>query len=199
MVVCENYRVIFFHIPKTGGSSVRTILLNDLNGDKIGVHVNVRNALRKNYNLDAYIKFSVIRNPYSRMVSWYHHLLRESEIGKRSSDVIKPESFEQFIKEQTRIYSNKETTQFKLWSLQKDFISYGEKVMIDYIIRFENFQNDFDLFSQKAFGKTFTLPHMKNWGVGNDYRKFYTDELQEIVYNKLKGDFEYFGYKKDFN
>ena len=42
MVICEKYKIIFMHIPKTAGTSIKTILIKELGGIKIRPHVAAR-------------------------------------------------------------------------------------------------------------------------------------------------------------
>jgi hypothetical protein len=200
MILCKKYKVIFYHIPKNAGSSIRKALLDNFEGEKIQVHIPVSQS-RGYLNIDDYIKFAVVRNPYSRMVSWYHNLRHVYDVGehRKAKTIARPERFDRFVKFQKNIYKGRETKRFQLWDTQKSFIFDRGKVQTDYIIKYENLQNDFDKFCKKYFGKTVQLDHIKKWGVQDDWQKHYNDELANIVYNRLREDFEEFGYKKDFN
>ena len=199
MIVCNKYDVIFCHVPKTGGSSIKTILLNEFEGEKHHVHIPIRKAKRIVVDPSQYIKFAVVRNPYGRMVSWYNHLIRESEHGKSKEVIVRPKSFEDFVKNQTQIYKNKQQNQFQLWDTQKSFLMNGDKIGVDYILYYETLENDFKYFCKRFFGKVYPLPHLKKWGVQMDYVDYYNDELAEIVYNRMEEDFKYFIYEKDYN
>lgn len=197
MVLCKDYNLLFLHIPKTAGTSIKTILINDLGGINYRTHVAAKFIDEHIKDYSYLFKFAVVRNPYSRAVSWYNHLIRESEFGKKKEEIVKPLSFEYFVKEQKAIYNNRiKLKNFGLWSTQKEYISKDGRVIIDYVCRYENLQNDMDLLFKKIVGKTFQLPHKKNWGVQDDWEKYYTDELKDIVHDRMKEDFEYFGYRR---
>jgi len=199
MVVCEKYKVIFFHIPKNAGSSVRHILETQFGGEKIQNHIPVMQA-RAYKSIDNYVNFAVVRNPYSRTVSWYNNLRHVSDTAehRKAKQIVRPNSFDYFVKKQTEIYKGRETKRFKLWDTQKSFIEdrWGLKVEI---LRYEILEDDLKNFCYKHFDKKVELPHIKKWGVQNEYAKFYNPELQEIIYNRLKEDFDYFGYSKNIN
>jgi len=87
MFVSHKYKFLFLHNPKTGGSSVRTVLEElDIAAKKreCFLHSNAtysKACLEKNRkDWNDYFKFSIVRNPYSRMVSFYEHMRR---IGAR--------------------------------------------------------------------------------------------------------------------
>ena len=78
MFINHTHKFIFIHIPKNGGTSIRNSF--DINGyDK--------KVVRKKYPHDGamkirdycgdevwntFYKFAVVRNPYDRLVSYYH-------------------------------------------------------------------------------------------------------------------------------
>jgi len=65
----------YIHIPKTGGTSLTTIL-NKIDGtETIAVHDSIR-ALN---DVSKFFIFTIVRNPYTRMVSAYLHRLRKNE------------------------------------------------------------------------------------------------------------------------
>lgn len=199
MIVCEKEKIIFYHVPKTAGTSIKTVLIN-LGGKKWITHVAAK--FSKNYvdDFNSYVKVAVIRNPYSRTVSWYNHLIREAEYGKKKDDILKPGSFDDFVRNQKQIYKHKEKLKhFGLWTTQKDFLSIKNRVVCDYLMYYENLQEEWDNFCMLFLDRTYELPHMKKWGVQDYWKEYYDEELQEIVYNRMKEDFEYFGYSKNIN
>ena len=79
-------------------------------------------------------------------------------------------------------------------SLQKDFIysDSGEK-LVDFVARFETLDEDFDIICKKIGIKSLKLPHL-NVSDRDHYRKYYTQETQELVQEFYKEDIELFGY-----
>tara|TARA_R100000329_G_scaffold20105_1_gene19824 strand:- start:296 stop:1042 length:747 start_codon:yes stop_codon:yes gene_type:complete len=75
---CHKYKLIFFHIPKNAGVSVRNALKIDRKSHNfpftnvsVALPIDVKaNTLESIYN--DYHKFTIVRNPYERMVSLYN-------------------------------------------------------------------------------------------------------------------------------
>ena len=74
----HKYKLIFFHIPKNAGVSVRNALKIDRKSHNfpftnvsVALPIDVKaNTLESIYN--EYHKFAIVRNPYERMVSLYN-------------------------------------------------------------------------------------------------------------------------------
>ena len=104
MVILEDEKVVFVHIPKCGGTSVSACLdgvarWNDIfvGGTELGEYLNrswaVRFHLRKhstpaelraslgNSNYEGYKKFILVRNPIDRFLSAYNFMLRHIDLG----------------------------------------------------------------------------------------------------------------------
>ena len=82
----HKYKLIFFHIPKCAGVSVRRAIGIDKSKHKFP-HTNVSTALaidvRYSTNDDiynSYHKFSIIRNPFERMVSLYSFRKKQGDL-----------------------------------------------------------------------------------------------------------------------
>lgn len=80
MLVNHDLRTIFIHIPKTGGSSVETILFEQLNfkrfdKNKIHRHCTYKTLISNFPHLTSYYFYAVIRNPIYQQLSLYNFLL----------------------------------------------------------------------------------------------------------------------------
>ena len=91
MNICDKYKLIFFHYPKTAGLSVVKAL--DI---KTSDKTNLESGLRQTIGLGVdyliwnktiypdkwnnYTKFTIIRNPWDRMVSLYNFRKRENNL-----------------------------------------------------------------------------------------------------------------------
>lgn len=71
----EEPKLIYIHMPKTGGSSVETYLnkckLMKKRDGKMGQHAALSVAVENGTNLDDYKMFTVVRNTYERVLSIY--------------------------------------------------------------------------------------------------------------------------------
>jgi hypothetical protein len=78
---------------------------------------------------------------------------------------------------------------------QLDFITDDNgNLLVDYIGRFENLEEDFRKTGLVASGAR--LPHI-NKSSHTDYRSYYTDETREIVGRRHAKNCEFFGYQFD--
>lgn len=76
MRVSDQYRLLFVHVQKTGGNTVRG-LLNDALPDarnphgELPKHAHLGGILKAEPGLSDYYVFGFVRNPWARMVSWW--------------------------------------------------------------------------------------------------------------------------------
>lgn len=150
------------------------------------------NKKRDVHNLwNSYTSFSVVRNPYDRLVSY----LAWRETQWNGSVCFNKHCFSHFVRNELteRMINNKR----HLWPQHK-FIFQNGKPQVNFILKFENLQNDFKtmmerigLMGKELFEKRMVSRH-------SDYHDYYTPELLKIVYDFYKDDFELFGYKKEF-
>lgn len=77
MLVSDSRRVLFVHVPKTGGVSVENTFLPIWPEARTkieslrGRHPTLENILAAEPQLADYWSFGFVRNPWARMVSWY--------------------------------------------------------------------------------------------------------------------------------
>jgi hypothetical protein len=77
VIVSHPARALFVHVQKTGGSTVQSVLLDRLPGaEKLtglpgAKHAHLGAALRREPGLAAYWTFGFVRNPWSRLWSWW--------------------------------------------------------------------------------------------------------------------------------
>lgn len=205
MPIFDQYKIIFIHIPKTGGTSIEEAFgIRKLvtgykpnfriiygNTDKLELDHLLAKDIREldKGRWSKYKKIAFVRNPYSRLVSEYHHI-----INKQKFKALKPfKTFREFVMQLQQIMPKisaiphiKKSHLIPQWQ----FVYDGDKMIVDFIGRFENIEKDF------ANVSDIPLPHSKRFASNKpyNYRDYYDEELRKIVYEIYKEDFVRFNY-----
>jgi len=200
MVFSDKHKVIFIHIPKTGGSSIETSLncKNDSSGygtkdGKARQHYTWKDY-EKNYlnKYKNYYKFSIIRNPYTKVLSDYYFLKNEAKITHNN---FQNKSFDEYLDYCKYIYENKlySTTHYHDHFMpQYEFIyDNNNKLKVDKIFKFENFEEITKFIKSKY-----------NCIVGHEQKNKVLDKIilsekqKNKIYEIYKKDFEILKYNK---
>lgn len=185
MIYSNSNKFMFYHIPKTAGTSLHTVLkryavgphVNEPHLTRVRSHVGVEPTWDK-YKGSEYFSFAIVRNPYDRMFSLYNFLKRRR--------VIK-ETLEEFINKMDR-----EPSQFKL-------LNYNGVVPLSFVGKFENLEEDFNFIADKIniTERYKNLPKLFKAVNNGNYKEQINNELKAIIDEKHHDDFINFNYKKE--
>jgi len=200
MVVCDKKRCIFIHIPKTAGTSIEQYL-QDKGKNEItfrGVHKNrsmhhyTALELKKFVPIifNHYYKFSIIRNPYDRLLSEYYWTPVPNlgfKYGKTKAD---------FLHQVIDIVRKKkyyENIYYDHFLPQYRFVYHDKKLLVDQIFKYEDLDWVTNYLKKKleinmdfpTFNKT-NKKKDDNW----------TENQKRKIYNLYKNDFLIFNYEK---
>lgn len=212
-IISDKYKFIWVGIPKSAMTSIIYVLhenpLVDLGTRVISDDLNV--ILKKNKIYNNYFKFAFVRNPWSRVVSCYINKVQRGSIKDRfylanhvglRHDI----SFEDFVYFITKKRGRFDFFSDRHWISQHKFItSRSGRLLVDFVGKLENIDSDFDFVCDKLGIKSIELPKYNtrnDWSKFNNaeyetdeyYKKFYTKETQELVFERYKKDIEMFGY-----
>ena len=199
MVVIHNKKCIFIHIPKTGGTTIEHFLkdngINQL--EYIGV-VNNRSMqhykaselkLRIPQYFNNYYKFSIVRNPYDRLLSEYYWcpILNVGYKYNKLKDY--------FLKYVIFLFKNKN----KMLSVyndhfipQYDFLYENNNLIVNNIFKYEHFSYVNNFLKKKLnINNDFITLNKTNFE-----KEDWTLEQKNLIYNLYKNDFLLFNYKK---
>ena len=133
----------------------------------------------------SYYKFCFCRNPYDRVVSAYNYIM---ETEKLNID------FEIYLNMKNIVSENEYAHVFL--SQKSHVIDNNGIPVMNFIGRFENFENDFKLIlSNIGFTEIIHNSKPKNKREHNYYKTYYNENVLKIVNELFKEDFDYFNYK----
>lgn len=184
-MINHEHKFIFIHINKCGGCSVDELFTGTFQG-----HLKALDYKKSNPNdFNNYFKFTFIRNPWDRVVSFYHYQIKR---GWKFYPFNKTIPFKEFLKNWLKQMPGQAPL---ITNPCYDWISdENGKLIVDYVGRVEQMQKDFDTICDKIGIPQQKLPHT-NRSKHEHYTEYYDDETKQIVAEKFAKDIEYFGYK----
>ena len=229
MLISHKYRIIFIHIQRTGGTSmINSFVEADPNIIQEVAVEQHKKRIKHCFISDiqpmidpeifaSYTKFTIVRNPYERLLSWYlmfkHDTMKDlsAVVGKSVTEeeisgiLGKPTvhglAWFDKVKDSMQPYMNSfddfltmpnENWYQRFYYNQLDYLQINDNLAIDKILRFENLSEDFNHFSEQL-NLNIRLPHI-NKSVSNNYRQVYNETSKQIVAQRFKKDFDFFGY-----
>lgn len=206
MPISHQHKIIFVHIPKTAGTSIEFALGMHGSMAKVGQepylnqerniqflfgnglqHLSAKKIISMVGKdiFNAYHTFSIVRNPFDRLVSHVAWLNRKWYDRKELSQ----EEFNRFVCKKTWFSLRNKALPVP----QYRFLYSGKSCLVDRIIKFENLQQEL-LSLQNDLNLNFQLEtRMKSYH--KPYSYYYNSELAQIVRKFYAKDFEWFGYQ----
>ena len=210
-IVCERSRLVYYFIPKTGCTTIKSLILEaearpvpdvteeiHVQADKLIIPKSTLNLQLSRYN--GYLKFAFVRNPWARLVSCYLNkvvALRPGtfkEFSYRYPHVrFDRVSFTGFVRFVCRVPDDLCEPHFKPQS------AFFDDKDVDFIGRFERFPDELAQVIERAeldqrFLKYCRMRKMKS-ATGKPYTDHYTAETRRLVAEKYKDDIQRFGYR----
>ena len=189
-------KVIFLHIPKTAGTSIRnTLFFNPpFRGiDQYGKHHTTREILYLigKEEWDAAFTFCFVRNPWGRLLSQHNYFVRKKIISGESVDFNywAKKSIDYALEFDPLKKQNKHFYPACDW--MKD--EHNNLLLPDFIGKFETVGKDFQLICEKLNWK----PELKRMNIAPqklNHRDHYDTALNDLVHLFYKEDIERFDY-----
>lgn len=200
MIISDSHNFLFVATTKTGSTSIEEHL-NPYRAQYEITHL--VGSYNKHCPLDIihetfpfienHFKFSIVRNPFDWVVSWYFYRKSNSiPGGKNNPNCTDGVEFKEWL-------TNPESTAYNekgigLSMSQLDIIQGNKKISMDFVGKYENIQQDFNTICDKIGIPRQQLPH-SNKSKHKHYTEYYDEETREIVAQKYAKDIEYFGYE----
>ena len=207
MRVSDSHRVLFVHVPKTGGSSFEAMFARRIDDSRVVEgrkrHASYQWLLAAEPDLEAYWSFGFVRNPWARMVSWWSMISSVFEKADRGDEKARskienypnawlPEGefrhdFDRFVLEGTEKVS-------KLGTPQSMTLARADGRLVDFVGRTENFDDDLKIVRDKLGLARRDQSPRRNKSSHGHYHDYYNDETRAKVAEVFARDIELFGY-----
>ena len=201
MIISHKHKFIFIHTNKCAGTSIEVSLTSICGSDDIIGPVTLENLppdykhpenydknkfedtmsaeeIKSNIPLEyweEYTKFSVVRNPWDRMISaWFWQTRNDNRDLPifLSQPALRPISM-------------------------SEQLTVNDSICTDFLIRYENLNDDYKKVCKLLKISPVKLPHAKSGYKPKDthYTKYYDGYTKNIIETKFKDDINNFGYK----
>ncbi|AML50224.1 sulfotransferase family 2 domain-containing protein [Falsihalocynthiibacter sp. S25ZX9] len=207
MIISSGRQFVFVHIPKTGGTALSLALegraMKDdiLIGDtpkakarhkrqrtqfphiRMNKHANYSVAMRLDEDVPSYYCFTLVRNPWDRLVSYYHWL-RVQSFSHRAVTLAQTLPFAAFIRAPSIMASLK----------LNNYASYMSGAQDAHFLRLEHLETDLlPLWEHLGFSLS-PIAQVNTSERKADYRSYYTDADAEHARLLLAADVQQFAY-----
>lgn len=223
-MILHQHKAIFIHIPKCAGTSIEKAfghfdeyhgryrqdhrsmrMLEPLCVKGLSSAENAKEVMKRVWFLikkpknpknsysvtkeqyESYFKFSIVRNPWARVHSWYKNVQRDERTRKELKIPIQPNLYE-FLKS----CINKDVLRPQTFWLK----NFKGGIDLDYIGRFENLSNEFNIICDLIKIKPIILPHELK-GTDEEYQDAYDKNSIKLVTAFYKEEIELFDYSFD--
>lgn len=212
MIVSRGRKYIFIHIPKTGGTSMALALEDRAMADDIMVgdtpkakkrrrkvqdietkgrmwkHSTLRDidGLVSPQEIDDMFVFTMVRNPWDRLVSYYHWL-REQSFNNVFVKLAKEHDFATFLGLPAVIAS------FKATPARYYMTDITGREKCDLYIRLEHLGEDLAKL-EDHLGFSLEIAQENKSSRKSEYHSYYSENLAQLVSHIFQEDIEKFGY-----
>jgi len=176
---------VFIHIPKTAGGSIQAWV-----GDQYATghitSVRLREILG-DAKWDRMFKFAVVRNPFDRLVSWFHHHRQHIPFS----------SFQEWVKAGLPVdWANEwhgNAMENDPLTLRTWVCDFENRLHVNKIIKFEDLANGCSDLSS-YISKEYRGLDRRNATTHDVYWRYYDKDTRDIVSERFAGDLETFDY-----
>jgi hypothetical protein len=217
MPVSRAHKAIFVHIPKTAGTSVEAVLGMHGEQQQIGLvpyfnqqldyehlygrqmqHMTahaIKAALNDDAAFHSYFKFTIVRNPWDRLVS----ALAWTDQKWARGEQLRADDFARQVRQLHALFMSAlsapqaQTLPDYLYPQSLFIFDADQRPLVDFVARFENLQSDWLLICDRL-GLNSELPCRMRSHHG-DYREYYDCETRSLVAEMYALDARVFQYE----
>lgn len=200
-IIAKKYKFMWIHIPRTAGTSVtkafNTLGLKGFAGRGGEFEIAELKEWREEL-FNEYFKFCFVRNSWDRFVSGYFNLSEEERWYDFNEFVIK---FHNSYKLWNKILLDfpdakrhaKNAFGAPQFIPQSKWFAIDGKIVVDYLARFENLQEEFKFICDKLKMPDLELPHWRKTE-HKFYRKYYNKNTIKLIEEIYEEDIRLLGY-----
>jgi|TARA_R110000823_G_scaffold309738_1_gene434194 hypothetical protein len=211
MIVSHKHRLIFTHIPKNAGTSIRQWFLDNVpdaeSEQGILKHQTPHHVHTRHHN--NYDYFAVVRNPYDRLLSQYHfHLEKYEQYLGRKSQLRFKQSFQDKYAELQKGFSHWLEMDYPMADRTAKWYDYRwcpQSVWTNertHVLNHETLETDFR-WVQERVGVDAPLETLNSTTANNDHstmkNRLLLAKHRPLILSHLLVDFKRFGYAPNFD
>jgi len=186
----EGGEWIWFVNPKTAHTSIRKIIDPVSN---MPWHANWHqywdNVLPK---IDDACLFTIVRNPWDRVVSAYSHLQQsDGQLARRFRSKFGNPPFEEFV---TDFLGVEGTGVDRHFAPQVHSFKYKDEIFVEYIGRYENLEHDWAIIANRIAVSPKIVHHL-HATEHDHYTTYYNNRTRDIIRNLYGEEIEALGYE----
>ena len=204
-------KLIFTHPHKCGGTSIEDSLgflvlreqypsIEPIKHASLEEHLKILTG--KGLDTNQFFKFSIIRNPWDRAVSFYNHCKYKEHfyLARQGRENELPVDVEDARQMTFKAYAFKYyTDNFNSDRNTKPYMLIQNNFCLDYVIKLENFKADISNINDKlGIDLSAGLPHLNNADKFLDrkhYSEYYDEETKDFIRDLFEWDIKTFDYK----
>jgi hypothetical protein len=199
MIISKKHKYVYISVMKSGTHSMYHVLQKYFSGQHWPREFNETGAGPYHSNVipdefSNFYKFTVVRNPYSRAISAWNVCVNVDPYMIAYSKAIKDKSFLGFAK-WLNSFTEPGRAGYVVQPMHKWLKPSGN---FNKIVKLENINEEIkELPFYNSIDNDVTVPDLLSRTDKSDWKKHYTQEIADLVYNWAKKDFELYGYDRE--
>ena len=192
MWINHEKQFVFIAVPKCASTSMaHSLEFTDFSPKPKLYHASINDVRNEHEQTKKYFSFGFTRNPFDRLVSVFMNGHQDvGHLSEWGSGLEKYEgSFERFVKDFP-------TSKWKDWIHFLPcsyFLTTDNVVSVDFVGKYESLGLDFQSIAQR-FGVSTNMDVFYKSNRESDYKKYYDNEMIDIVSRFFADDLKHFGY-----
>ena len=209
MIVSHRHRLVFTHIPKNAGTSIRTWLARHVPDCHDVPNATKHMTPHHVPELAEHTHFAVVRNPYDRLLSQYNfHVERYADYIRPKSKLTRKEQYHEKYAELKKGFANWLEHPYPIADRQAKWYDYRwcpQAVwctQTTQVLKFETLAEDFQ-WVQERVGVSEPLETLNPTTANTDHttsaNRVMLADYRKLIQSHLMVDFKRFGYRPDFD